>query len=183
MSVESVIELVLRRYAGARAYTDRGTSLVEVGPTQMRIEFETSFEREGRFSFSFTDGSAVAGRSEKVGVEWDGSILRMSGFPPHVQPASLELAIAALTGVSMGCAHRIPRMLMPDTIGGRRLFEWTHRALGERVTIDDDSHFTVYLRDRDEIMLVYVSETTLLVRRIEGPDPVTVTDFYATLTA
>ncbi len=103
-------------------------------------------------------------------------------MPAHIKPSSLGLAIAALTGISFGCAHTIPRLLMPQAVDGRGLFEWSRRALGEPVTIDGASHLTVYLAEGSTIMLVYVNEATLVVRRTEGPEPWMATDYHATLT-
>jgi hypothetical protein len=71
---------------------------------------------------------------------------------------------------------------MPEVVEGRGLFERSRRALGDPVTIDGVSHHTVYLGEGTALMLVYVNEATLVVRRTEGPGRVTVTDYYATLT-
>ena len=186
MKVESLIERVLQRYAGASRYADRGT-LVTLGAEELKIDFETTFERPDRFSFACTCTSSVGGDVDATytyRIESDGPDLTMVGNPElHVgQPESLGLAIAALTGVSMGCAHTIPRLLMPEVVEGRGLFEWSRRALGEPVTIDGASHLTVYLGEGSGLMLVYVNEATLVVRRTEGPLPGMLTDYYATLT-
>ena len=36
---------------------------------------------------------------------------------------SLDFALIGATGVSVGSAHTIPRLLMPDTVNGRKLIQ------------------------------------------------------------
>ncbi len=70
---------------------------------------------------------------------------------------------------------------MPDLVEGRELFGFESRALGAPVPIDGVSHHALYMREGALLMLVFVNEATLLVRRTEGPHPVTVTDYFASL--
>jgi hypothetical protein len=187
MKVESLIERVRQRYASASRYSDRGTALLTVGPNEMRITFETSFERPDRFSFAFTartEPSATTPVDEySYRVDRAGAVLTFEGAIPPLadKPSSLGLAIAAMTGVSFGCAHTIPRLLMPDLIDGRELFAFESRALGDVVDIDGESHHALYLREGALLILVFINEATLVVRRTEGPHPVTVTDYAAAL--
>jgi hypothetical protein len=188
VKAESLIERVRQRYASASRYSDRGTAVLTVGSDDMRIAFETSFERPERFSFAFRAESSASGgervESYRYRIDCDGALVRMEGEVPPLfdRPDSLGLAIASLTGVSFGCAHTIPRLLMPDLIDGRELFGFPSRALGDPVLIDGASHHALYLRDGALLMLVFVNEATLVVRRTEGPHPVTVTDYFASLT-
>jgi REP element-mobilizing transposase RayT len=127
MKAESLIERVRQRYASASRYSDQGAAVLTVGSDEMRIAFETSFERPERFSFAFTaESSASVGLPDKYSyrIDCDGALVRMEGgFPPLAdRPDSIGLAIASLTGVSFGCAHTIPRLLMPDVVDGRELF-------------------------------------------------------------
>ncbi len=180
MSVDTIIERVLRRYATALHYADRGTALVTIEGKEEKIGFETFFERPDRFSFAY---AAEEGR-ERYGIESDGPVLRMLGDPPlwAREPSSLMGAIAVLTGVSMGCAHVIPRLLMPEQIGGRGLFEASRRDLGEPTMIDGEPHHVIFLGESGSEGRVFVNEVTLVVRRIERPYPRLLTDYLASLT-
>jgi hypothetical protein len=159
-----------------------------VGSDETRIGFETDFERPELFSFSFTAESSASGggRAERYScrIDCNGALVRMEGdLPPDFdRPDSLGLAIASLTGVSFGSAHTIPRLLMPDLVEGRELFGFKFRAMGDPVLIDGESHHALYLRESALLMLVFVNEATLVVRRTEGPHPVSVTDYFASLT-
>jgi hypothetical protein len=184
VKVESVIERVLQRYAGAARYADRGTALLAIGADEVTIDFQTSFERPDRFSFAYKFRSSLDDSTREVGhrIESDGPNLRMVGDLRLREPRSLSMAIAALTGVSMGCAHTIPRLLMPEVVGGRGLFDGPRRALGDRATIDGASHLAIDLGEGSGLKRVYVNEASLVVRRTEGPAPSKVTDYHATLT-
>jgi hypothetical protein len=89
-----------------------------------RAEFETAFERSGRFSFSVEVTASLQGTNEykrAYRILADGPAL-LVGEPEWLRfpRPSLELAIASLTGVSIGSAHMIPRLLMPDSSGDDR---------------------------------------------------------------
>lgn len=187
MKVESLIQRVRHRYAFATRYSDRGNAVLMIGSDETRIGFETSFERHDRFSFSFTESSSSGGGPDTPGyrIDWDGAHVSMVGEHPLPGEAtrSLGLAIASVTGISFGCAHTIPRLLMPDVIDGRELFGVESRALGEPVEIDGAPHHALYLREGSLVMLAFVNEATLVIRRTEGPHPVVVTDYFASLTA
>ena len=83
MDVHSVIERVMQTYAGARLYSDRGTVAVAF-PTGLRhtINFETAFEAQGTFSFSFR-ASLFAGAASRAAhvnehrIYADGDLVRL----------------------------------------------------------------------------------------------------------
>ena len=190
--VESLIERIVQAYASARLYTDRGTVALDLATISLRAEFETSFERPDRFLFSVSvtaleDGGSKYRYAHRLLAE--GTDLRL-GDPEWRtgRPESLASAVACLTGVSYGSAHIIPRLLMPGKIDGRALFDWPERTLDEPAMIDGAPHFVIKLRKNEEEERVYVSEATLVVRRIEwngpvprSPDRFTTTDYFAVL--
>jgi hypothetical protein len=185
-----VIERVMQTYAEARLYTDRGTVTSALGGEEQTIEFETAFERPDRFSFAFrfhsTGASAVGHRAylHEHRIDVQGTVVRL-GDPAwrSSPPASLGLAVATLTGISFGCAHRIPRLLIPERIGGRALFEWPERVLRDPVEIDGDRHLVVEVGSAERRARVAINEETYVVRRsVDSLGPVFTTDYFAILT-
>ncbi len=177
----------MQTYAAAQLYADRGTVVSALGGERQTIEFTTAFERPDRFSFSFsfrsTGGRSAANIAEHR-IHADGKLVRLGDpewrDPP---PASLGSAVARMTGVSFGCAHRIPRLLIPERIGGRALFEWPERALREPVDVDGVRHLVIEVGARSRLARVFVDEATYVVRRIVDTfDQTFTTDYFAVLT-
>jgi hypothetical protein len=169
VKVYSLIERVQQKYAAAIRYSDRGTALVSssTGQAVARVEFETRFERaHQRFSFSFVV-DVLEGMPKRFSrsISADGGSLRTTSDPPETlpPPKSLDLGLARLTGVSFGCAHTIPRLLMPDDVGGRRLFESPKLALKQAILIEGAAHHAIALGDSQWSTVIFVNEVTLLV--------------------
>ena len=199
MDVDALIGHVTLGYATARSYSDRGKLICDLGGGGgYRVEFETEFERDGPFSFS----SRVKGAGDTFrcdGTFWvrsDGHDIEVGELAwPAGFPKTLGFAIGALTGVSMGTAHLIPRLLMPEIVEGRSIFDGPNRKLDDEVTIDNVPHFVVESGAGDDFTRTYVEKATLQVRKIEqmrprdnrradpdGPHVVTAIDFDARLT-
>ncbi len=178
MNLEERVQRIIETYATARLYSDRGTRVQDTAMTRHIIEFETAFERPHQFSFSFR---ASATSQEELATAFDyarrihaaGGRVRMGD--PEWQPGwahSLESGIAALTGVSLGTAHVVPRLLLPQEVGGRSLFEWgPDRILASDQLVDGERHHVIEMRKHTHVVRVWVSATTHVIRRIEEVEP------------
>ena len=140
---------------------------MDLGKATCTASFETSFERPDRLSFSvsveLSDG--VHRHTHANRIFMDGTALR-AGDPAWRSgaPTSLGSAVAQISGTSSGSAHTIPRLLLPERVGGRGVFEWAQRALGASAIIDGANHFVIELDGRTR---GFVNDSTWLIRRIE----------------
>ena len=190
MDVHSVIERVTQTYAGARLYSDRGTVAVAFSTGDRHtIDFETAFEAKDKFSFSFRASMFHGAASRLVHfnehrIDADGDLVRFGDPEWHEPPPkSLGSAVARMTGISFGCAHRVPHLLMPDRIGGRALFAWPELALGDPVEIDGVRHVVVEFGDRGRSGRVFIDEGSHVVRRsVDVFNDTFTTDYFAVLT-
>jgi hypothetical protein len=137
LSADEILERMAKVYANCESYQDSGcVTTVFVHADGQRTDqrpFSTAFVRSGRFRFEF--------QSYFHGHRWDRYIVWANGAdvrrwwdiqPGVSQEQSLSLALAAATGVSGSSAHTVPALLMPDSIGGRRLTDLTQlELLGE----------------------------------------------------
>jgi hypothetical protein len=99
---EEVIARVAATYATAAEYGDT----CELVMGDARGKFRTSFVRSGRLLF---DGElSTKGRTHRFTLD---------------PIASVGLAVAELTGVTLGVAHVIPRLLLPNSISGRSILD------------------------------------------------------------
>lgn len=129
MTASDVLKRMAEAYATARTYEDTGTvrvvSLKEEGRRERErgMPFSTTFERPLKFRFQYQD--------DIVGATWiahaDGPARLRFGRRKE-QTLPLSRAIASLTGVSSGSAHRVPRLLAPDTVNG-----WSTADLSEPI--------------------------------------------------
>ncbi len=187
VDVDSIIERVTQTYANARLYTDRGTVASTLAGERQTIAFETAFERPDCFSFAFTfhsTGGTADGYVHEHRLAADGKVVRL-GDPEwrDSPPESLGSAVAHLTGISFGCAHRIPQLLMAERIGGRGLFEGPERALREPAQIDGAGHLVIEVERAGRHSRVYIAESTYVVRRVVDTLSHTfTTDYVAVLT-
>lgn len=107
-----------KRYENCVCYRDEGAvRLVDPAENdQPIILFKTSFRRNRHFRFEWTYHKYPdKNEPEQNFIEFDGknAFLTYHGQPP-VAEDSLALAVAKVTGVSMGTAHHIPSLLMPE---------------------------------------------------------------------
>jgi len=135
-------------YRNAAVYVDRGRlALVDADGnprgTEWQATFRTAFERSRRFEFVFQPSS---GSPHSIRAE-HGHSARVA-FRGERQPSTtLDLAVASLTGVTLGVAHAMAGLLMPGEISGVELWNLgSGRAVGQRPeTIDGEPCSVVQL--------------------------------------
>jgi outer membrane lipoprotein-sorting protein len=129
-SAAEILAHMAETYAKCTTYQDSGcVSTVFVRADSEHTDkkpFSTAFIRPALFRFDF--------KSTHDGSNWHRYIVWADGADVRTwwsiqseveQRPSLSLALAGATGVSGGSAHTTPALLMPDSIGGRRLTELT----------------------------------------------------------
>jgi hypothetical protein len=137
LSAGEILERMATTYATCKTYQDSGwvTTIFIRGDGQRtdKKPFSTAFVRPTRFRFEF--------KSSFDGHTWHRYLVCADGAdartwwdiqPGVTQQPSLALGLAGATGVSGGSAHTVPALLMPDTIGGKRLTDLTQlKRLGD----------------------------------------------------
>jgi hypothetical protein len=157
---------VILAYRHAKVYRDVGTVTHHGHLETHQLRFETRFERPDRFEFAFSypDRPPVDG----FWVRSVGEVIAVSDSLPQDLCRSLDLALAGMTGISLGAAATVPRLLMPARISSRLLFGLADdHVLGASETIDGEAHDVIEMRDRSTLWRVVVARETKAIRRIE----------------
>jgi outer membrane lipoprotein-sorting protein len=144
LTAQQILDKMAMTYGSCRVYRDSGVVTNDFGPRpgsgatyprHVDIKpFRTAFVRPDRFRFEYDD--AVP---EKPYIVWkQGDEVRTWWHlrPKADKAESLEYALAGATGVSGGSAHTIPALLMPDSIGGRKLTVMTDLKRQPDETLD-----------------------------------------------
>ena len=129
--------------------------------------FNTAFVRPDRFRYEFLDDRKesrrylIARDGDLVQTWWDvGDRLTESD--------DLSLAVAGATGVSGGSAHTVPRMLMPETIGGFSLTELVNVELLGEEEIDGLACYKIQGKHpRADWQSIWIEKERMLIRRID----------------
>jgi hypothetical protein len=80
---------------------------------------------------------------------------------------SLGRALAAATGVSMGSAHDIPRLLLPEAISGRRVLELKEPLAGARDDLAGRPCVRIWGASGPEQYALWLDAETFLIRQIQ----------------
>ena len=121
-AAREALAAMAKAYAECSSYHDTGTvttKYTQGGSESSRRVFKTAFVRGATFRFEYSD--VDEGEVGKPYIVWADAHSTRSWW--HVKPGvktelSLSMALAGATGVSGGSAHTIPRLLLPDAIGG-----------------------------------------------------------------
>jgi hypothetical protein len=184
LTAPDILERVAAVYAAAQTYQDKGLVTTTFTSPERAFTAETSFvtaysSTAGRFRFEFLGPLPMPGPSSPPCPERRQIIFRdrnrvyqWSYLKGLGATESLERAVARATGVSKGSAHRIPALLMPSEIGGRKLTSNTDTA--ERI---DDARLPTGECYRIRRMLqtkmgvrtetVWIDGGSFLIRRVD----------------
>jgi hypothetical protein len=199
LTAGEILERMATTYAKCKTYQDSGcvTTIFIQGDGQRtdKKPFSTTYVRPARFRFEFK--SSFDGDTWHRYIVWaDGGDARTwwDIRPGVSQQPSLSLGLAGATGVSGGSAHTVPALLMPDSIGGRRLTDLTQLKRLEDAKFDGVDCFRIQgrllievgpaerERRRQEVMKVtgrdlgtpvrgpatlWIDRSTFLLRRID----------------
>lgn len=174
LKAQDVLDRMAKAYAGCNSYHDSGvvtTVFVQVTGNRTVEEkpFTTAFVRPDRLRFEYKENESdgqerryiVWRKGKEVQTWWD--------VKPGVEkPESLGLALAGATGVSGGSAHKVPALLLPKEVGGRRLTDITEAKRVEDAKIDKLDCFRIEGKYADSQMTLWIDQKTFLVRRIDA---------------
>ena len=150
-------------YARAHRYRDRG----ENRAGREAIHFITAFDRStGDFRFEFKSRSWGTRWNRYVVWRRNGATKRWWTIDPQVDTgSSLAIGLAGATGISSGVAHFVPRLLLPDEVGGRAITNATGLQL-----LPDDVHEgrRCYRVGTAGDGTYWIDAETWLLRRIEA---------------
>jgi outer membrane lipoprotein-sorting protein len=162
-SPEQLLALMARTYQMSRSYRDTGVATITLPFGTEERPFRTAFVRPDKFRFEFADRGKryILWRSgSQVRTWWD--------LDRGVQTAdSLELAVAGATGVSGRTAHTIPALLMPNEIGGRRLFELSGLSRLPDDVVGPKPCYRIQGHVAGSTQTIWLEKSSYLVRRIE----------------
>ena len=180
VTVRQVLNRMATAYKECKSYCDSGVVKTEFFTKKEgrshgeEKPFKTAFIRPDRFRFEYSAHAGPANmgpirryivwrNAEQVKSYWDVQ-------PKREGQKSLGLALAGATGVSGGSAHTIPALLMPDEVGGRKLTDMTEIERLEDAKLGDVNCFQIQGKfgGRDEV--VWIDQSSFLVRRIDSKD-------------
>jgi hypothetical protein len=99
-------------YANCTSYRDEG----RVVSAYDDISFATVFERPFKFRFEYT--KAAPSHRYAIWRTASGNAQSWWTLRPEMQSQTMNIAVAAATGVSAASSHNIPRLLMPAEVEG-----------------------------------------------------------------
>jgi hypothetical protein len=176
MDAQEVLQQVVARYASFLSYADEGSvrKRLRAGSSELVTTFTTQFRRpaclrcEFRRPHPYPPLRHIVYRHLLVA---NGSTIQVArdnpGEPLQIETsASLELAVAAATGISSGSAHTIARLLLPQ-VGGLSLLDLLDPqlqpdiALGSAVCYQVEAKFP----RSGGLAALCIEKDTLLIRR------------------
>lgn len=136
--VPDFLKEMVRKYAFCRSYRDTGRveqRLQTVGgpASASHLEFRTAFQRPDGFKFEFHSEVPTWRNHYVIWTDWTGIRRWWTAQPGIRSIASIGMAIAEATGVSMCSAYRVPTLLIPET-AGRTLLS----LLGEQLVAGEE---------------------------------------------
>jgi len=167
---QKIIKKAVKIYASYSSYQDAGVvATIYKEPTGRRIEnqpFKLYFSREpSRFRAEWLDYDL---QEQKQNVLWcDGQATYFYSEPDrYVKKESLDLGIAATTGVSSGATATIPHLLMPETGTSSLLALRDLKLLGEE-TVEKELCYRIKASNSDgDITEVWISKLDFSVRKV-----------------
>lgn len=120
MSARERLQRMGEAYRSCRSYEDRGE--VHVNGV-LDGTFKTKFLRSsGKFSFEFDAGESMHYLVRAEENEILSEFRLPPTFPISLRIATrLDLALATIAGITAMSGHIVPRMLMPNVLGGRSI--------------------------------------------------------------
>jgi hypothetical protein len=191
MDVSECLRQLDDRYRRCSTYQDAGRVVTvytgdEIELTRVK-RFTTAFVRPDRFRFELEIREGPGPHMRYI--VWtapDGAHLWVEPGPRHELEASLQVSVAAATGVSSGAAHTVPALLLPEVVGGWRLPQLRDPHLddsaatvpGCRCIVGEGWHGLIRAWIDAEDFLLRRLETT---HRARSGSAVTVTDYEPVL--
>jgi len=168
-----LLDAAAAAYADCASYRDEGlvstTFIDEDGERVVEKPFRTAFVRADRFRFECRERDGDGETTERiVWSDDDGTYTWVAHEADVRRERSLSAGVAAATGVSSSSAHVVPRLLMPEDIGGFALSELQDvEMLGEE---EIGGALTSKLQGKRECRgwwTLWIEKDSLLLRRLD----------------
>ena len=171
---DDVMDKMAAAYAACSSYRDTGvvtTTFFSGEEHIQRLLFSTRFVRPDRFCFEYREQGRAGGWIQHA-LWLDGETVRSwwsSREAMQVHP-SLQLAIAAFTGVSSSSSYNVPALLMPELRGGvgvpRRyqLIEVAAAAAAGCLVVEETRNGMNYHR-----LHHWIDQRSWMLRRVASP--------------
>jgi outer membrane lipoprotein-sorting protein len=173
LPARQIIDKMAHAYSSCKSYYDEGVVKAVFFRNRRRwteeLHFTTAFVRPGRFRFEFTRGFGKEGIWNRYIVWRDGKSVRTwwSIEPEIENPGSLSMELAGATGISRGSANKMPRLLLPDEIGGWSLTNLMEPELLEDEIVNGVPCFRIHGKDNlDDTNKLWIEKKSYLVRKI-----------------
>jgi outer membrane lipoprotein-sorting protein len=177
-SAREILDRMLAAYANARSYRDtaviRTTWSGSDGFTTQQL-FETAFVRDGGFRFDYVDQKErslmrmLRRRPDSRMVVWGDNANARSWWTVDdgkVEDGTLGLAIAGASGVSGGPSPSVPKMLLPNTLGGSRLDELEGATVASVDSFRGHECYRLAGKWRNAAEELWIDRESSLLRRI-----------------
>ncbi|MCA9232783.1 MAG: hypothetical protein KDA57_19190 [Planctomycetales bacterium] len=174
-SPRQILDRVANTYKSCTSYRDSGrfentVTRKDGSKWSRKIAFRTAFQRvPQRFRFTYRKDYYDRGYQEPIILWHDGQRTLVSeGEPAKFEPQeALGRSVARFTGVSFSTVHNIPALLMPNSIGGRRLIELSHLKPPQIETIEKVVCYRLEGIYADEKMVLWIDSDSYLILKIE----------------
>lgn len=178
-TAQELLRDVVARYAAMSSYTDSGVvrQWFKASDAPRETQFSTSFRRPAFFRFEFSSPHPFPPLRHIITKHVVGSDGKTAysltkeheGTPRLETEESLSMAVAGATGISVGAAHTIGRLLFHE-VGGVSLLDLTDPRFNEETEIDGLSCYSVIARHPKgpELELWIETDTLVLRKFIKG---------------
>jgi len=166
LTPREILARVADVYANCASYRDEG----KVVSSFEEISFSTLFERPSRFRFEYT---RIGPRSDRY-VIWrtaPGDAQSWWTIRTDSPNQSMNMAIASATGVSAASSHHIPRLLMPDEVGGFSFAgdKWVDVTNADEESVNGRTCYKLtghYPLSPTTPLTLWVDKETFLIRKV-----------------
>lgn len=173
MAPEQIARKMAEQYSTISSYQDYGVveTIDKSGRRRTDVSFKTYFTRPRLLRFQWVDNSSSAAPGRNI-IWHDGK--HAYGYyafePEKVETKeNLSMAIAGATGVSLGSAHNVPALLMPEVVGFS-LTDLESVTLSGRESFEgEDCYVLKGKHPSGDIYEFWVSKSDYLVRKLREP--------------
>ena len=166
---------VVKSYAAMSSYQDEGNVTSHVGDdSSYKIAFTNLYKSPALFRFRFAVPHPYPPLHDIVtnyDVGFDGAagyfVLKRPEKPATAVPVqNLNLALARATGVSLGAAHTLSRLLVRE-VSGVSMLDLVNPQIGEDTTLDGTACYSLSAQHpRGGEWGLWIAMDTLLVRKL-----------------
>jgi hypothetical protein len=168
MSGTKTLEQASKAYSSADIYRDRGlvtfaTLPADAVAARPEYHFTTEFGRATGLRFRFSGPQVCV----ELSAPKEGPIeLTGAGFGG----GTIDEAIARLTGITFGAAHVIPRLLLPELLGGHSILEPESSEEAGEEMVDGQPCAVVRAISGQRITTIWIGLSDFSIRQLARPD-------------